>query len=122
MSAIAHILNAATLQRITNSRLYGNRYSVADVMSDLTKAIFNADLKGDVNVYRQYLQTTFVQVATGILDPKYPGYDDIARAASLYTLKKIKTGLATAVSLNEETKAHRANLLFLINNALENKQ
>jgi len=94
---------------------------VADVMSDLVKAIFDADLKGNVNVYRQYLQTTFVQVATGILDPKFPGYDDIARAASLYTLKKIKAELAAAVSINEETKAHRANLLFLINNALENK-
>ena len=121
MSAIAHILNPATLQRITNSRLYGNQYSVADVMSDLVKAIFDADLKGNVNVYRQYLQTTFVQVTTGILDPKFPGYDDIARAASLYTLKKIKAELAAAVSINEETKAHRANLLFLINNALENK-
>ncbi len=121
MSAIAHILNAATLQRITNSRLYGNQYSTADVMSDLVKGIFDADMKGNVNVYRQYLQTTFVQVAAGILDPKYPGYDDIAKASALYTLKKIKTQLATAVSLNEETKAHRANLLFLINNALENK-
>jgi len=121
MSAIAHILNAATLQRITNSRLYGNQYSTADVMSDLVKAIFDADLKGNVNVYRQYLQTTFVQVATGILDPKYPGYDDIAKAAALYTLKKVKTQLASAVSINEETKAHRANILFLINNALENR-
>jgi hypothetical protein len=121
MSAIAHILNAATLQRITNSRLYGNQYSTADVMSDLVKGIFDADLKGNVNVYRQYLQTTFVQVAAGILDPKYPGYDNIAKASALYTLKKVRTQLGTAVSLNEETKAHRANLVFLINNALENK-
>ncbi len=121
VSALAHILNPATLQRITNSRLYGNQYSTADAMSDLVKGIFAADLKGNVNVYRQYLQTTFVQFIAGILDPKSPGYDDIAKAASLYTIKKIKTELATAVSTNEETKAHRANLLFLINNALENK-
>ena len=121
VSALAHILNPATLQRITNSRLYGNQYSTADAMNDLVKGIFDADLKGNVNVYRQYLQTTFVQFAASILDPKYPGYDDIAKAASLYTIKKIKTELATAVSINEETKAHRANLLFLINNALENK-
>jgi hypothetical protein len=39
----------------------------------------------------------------------------------LYTLKKLKTQLGSAISTNEETKAHRASLLFLINNALENK-
>ncbi|MEI9810782.1 MAG: hypothetical protein WDO16_24540 [Bacteroidota bacterium] len=48
-------------------------------------------------------------------------YDDVAKAAALNTLKKIKALLATAVSINEETKAHRANLVFLINNALEPK-
>lgn len=120
-SALSHILNAATLQRITNSRLYGNKYSVADVMNDLEKAIFDADLKGNVNVYRQYLQTSFVKMISGILDPKYAGYDDVGKAAALYSLKKLKSQLINAVSLNEETKAHRANLLFLINNALDNK-
>ncbi len=120
-AAIAHILHPATLQRITNSRLYGNQYSVADVMSDLLKACFDTDIKSNVNVYRQYLQTAFVKQAAIILDPKTMGYDDVARAAALNTLKKLKTQLAGAVSMNEETKAHRGNLLFLINNALESK-
>jgi len=121
MAAIAHILSPATMQRITNSRLYGNLYSTADVMNDLIKGIFEADLKGNVNVYRQYLQTSFVQAAANIMDPKSPGYDDVAKAAALYTLKKLKAELSSAISVNEETKAHRANLVFLINNALENK-
>ncbi|OQP57538.1 hypothetical protein A4R26_23720 [Niastella populi] len=47
--------------------------------------------------------------------------DDVSKASALYTLKKIKTQLATAVSTNGETKANRANLLFLIQNALETK-
>jgi hypothetical protein len=118
-AAVAHILHPATVQRITNSRLYGNQYSVADVMNDLVKACFEADLRTNVNVYRQYLQTAFVKQAAFILDPKNPGYDDVARAAALNTLKKLKTQLAGAVSTNEETKAHRGNLVFLINNALE---
>lgn len=121
MAALAHILNPATLQRVTNSRLYGNQYSVADVMNDLQKAVFEADLKTNVNVYRQNLQTRFVETVASIMDPKTPGYDDIAKAAALYTLKKLKLQLTGAVSGNEETKAHRANLLFLITNALENK-
>jgi hypothetical protein len=41
MNPIVHILHPVTLQRITNSRLYGNQYAVADVMNDLTRAIFS---------------------------------------------------------------------------------
>jgi hypothetical protein len=119
--SLAHILHPTTLQRITNSRLYGNQYSVADVMVDLTGGIFAADLKTNVNVYRQYLQTAFVKQLASIMDPKMSFYDDVSKAAALNTLKKIKTQLATAVSLNEETKAHRASLVFLINNALDPK-
>jgi hypothetical protein len=118
---LAHILHPSTMQRLTNSRLYGNEYSVADVMNDLTKAIFDADIKTNANVYRQYLQTAYVQIIASIIDPKNATYDDVAKAAALNTLKKIKTQLAAAVSTNEETKAHRANLQFIITNALEVK-
>lgn len=111
---LAHILHPATLQRITNTRLYGNQYSVADVMNDLVKAIFDADLGGNVNVYRQYLQTTFVEGAAGLLDGMN---DDVSKAAARSTLKKIRTKLSTAVSTNEETRAHRANLIYLIDEA-----
>lgn len=119
--ALAHILHPVTLQRITNTRLYGNQYSAADVMNDLTKAIFDADIKTNVNVYRQYLQTNYTEMLTGIMNPKNNQYDDVAKAAALNTLKKIKTMLGTAVSTNEETKAHRGNLQFIITNALEVK-
>jgi hypothetical protein len=118
--ALAHVLHPATLQRITNSRLYGNQYSVADVLNDLTIGIFAADLATNVNVYRQYLQTTYVKGLLNVIETKMI-YDDVAKAAALNTVKKIKTKLATAVSSNEETKAHRAHLVFLINNALEPK-
>jgi len=119
--ALAHILHPATLQRITNSRLYGNQYSVADVMNDLLKACFDADMKGNVNVFRQNLQTTFVKAAADIIDPTKTQYDDVAKAAALNTLKKLKTQLAGAVSTNEDSRAHRGSLLFRINNALERK-
>jgi Met-zincin/Domain of unknown function (DUF5117) len=120
-NVIAHILNPATLQRITNSRLYGNQYSAADVMSDLLKACFDADIKGNVNVQRQYLQTAFVKAAISIADPEQIQYDDVAKAAALNTIKKLKTQLTTAVSTNEESRAHRSSLIFLINKVLQNK-
>lgn len=96
-------------------------YSVPDVMGDLTEAIFEADINSSVNIYRQYLQTSFVEITAGIADPKNATYDDAAKAAALNILKKIKVMLATAVSLNKETKAHRANLQFIIRNALKAK-
>ena len=113
--SLAHILHPNTMQRITNSRLYGNTYSIADVMNDLTKGIFDADITGNVNVYRQNLQTIFVESLAQITSGK--AGDDIARSAARYTLKKIKSKMATAIATNEETKAHRGNLVFLIDEA-----
>jgi hypothetical protein len=119
--ALAHILHPATLQRITNSRLYGNKYSVADVLNDLTVGIFAADLKTNVNVYRQYLQSSYVKALLGIMDVRMPMYDDVARAAALNTVKKIRAQMLAAPSTNEETKAHRGSIVYLIDNALEPK-
>jgi predicted Zn-dependent protease len=115
---LGHILSPATLQRITNTRLYGNQYSVADVMNDLVKGLFDADINGNVNVYRQYLQTSFVKGAAQLTADASP-LDNVSKAAALYTLKKLKTRLAAAPSTNEETKAHRANMIFLIDKALK---
>jgi hypothetical protein len=117
MSALSNILSPNTTARINNTSLYGNTYSVADVMADLVKAVFDADKNTAVNLYRQNLQTEFVKTAAAILNTA-PGYDNATRAASLNTLKKVKTLLSTAVSPNEQTKAHRLNLNFIIDKAL----
>nr|MBA2745584.1 zinc-dependent metalloprotease [Flavisolibacter sp.] len=119
--ALSHLLHPATLQRITNSRLYGNQYSVADVMSDLNSAVFTADLKTNVNVYRQYLQTQYVKYLLSIVEDKNKQYDDVAKAGALHSVKKVKTLMGTALSTNEETRAHRSGIVFLINQALEAK-
>ena len=118
MGTLAHILNPVTLTRINTTSLYGNTYSVADVMGDLVKGIFNDDLKTNVNLYRQNLQTEFVKGAAAITLATV-GYDNPSKAAALLTLKKVKGLMATAVSANEQTKAHRSNLLFLIEKALK---
>jgi len=116
-SAFDHILHPATLQRITNTSLYGNQYSVAEVMNDLVKNVFDADLSGNVNVYRQYLQTSFVKSGVQLLD--MPTLDQVSKSAVYYTLKKLKTKLASASMGNEETKAHRAAMIFIIEKALK---
>ncbi|WP_439506956.1 zinc-dependent metalloprotease [Sediminibacterium sp.] len=116
--ALAHILNPITLQRINNTRLYGNEYGVVEVMNDLVKGIFDADINANVNVYRRYLQISFVKGAASLLNPSAP-LDDVSKSAALYTLKKLRTKLAAAVSPNEDTKAHRTHLLFLLDKALK---
>lgn len=116
--ALAQILNTSTLQRITNTRLYGNQYSAADVMNDLVKGIFDADLNTNVNVYRQYLQTSFVRGSSQLIADNSP-LDNVSKGAVIYSLKKLKSKLAAAPSTTEETKAHRANMIFMIDKALK---
>jgi hypothetical protein len=116
-SAFDQILHPATLQRITNTSLYGNQYSVAEVMNDLVKNVFDADINGNVNVYRQYLQTSFVKTTAQLLEN--PALDQVSKSAVFYTLKKLKSKLAGATAGNEETKAHRANMVFIIEKALK---
>jgi hypothetical protein len=86
-------------------------------MNDLTKNILTADLKSDVTLYRQNLQTEYVKGLAAIANAP-AGYDNASKAAALSSLKKVKALLATAVSSDEQTKAHRTNLNFIIDKAL----
>ncbi|WP_276089353.1 zinc-dependent metalloprotease [Pedobacter sp. JY14-1] len=118
LSTLAQILHPNTLNRINNSSLYGNTYSVASVMNDLTDDIFAADLGKDVNPFRQNLQTEFVKAAAAIVAAPV-GYDNGSKAAALSTLTSIKEKLAGSISAgDEQTVAHRRNLVFLIDKAL----
>lgn len=117
LSTLAQLLHPATLSRINNSGLYGNTYSVASVMNDLSDYIFAADLKSNVNLWRQNLQTEFVK-ATAAIVAAPAGYDNASKAAALSTLMHVKEELGTATSTDAQTKAHRTALVFLINKAL----
>ncbi len=115
---LTHLLSANNLSRLNNSSLYGNTYLVADVLNDLTNAIFRADLTGNVSLFRSNLQTEFVKGVAAIVTTPTGPYDNSSRAVMYSTLRKIKGLLATAVSPNEQTRAHRLNLIFLIDKAL----
>ena len=87
-------------------------------MNDLVKNVFDADLNGNVNVYRQYLQTSFVKSSVQLLADN-SALDQVSRSVIFYTLKKLKSKLASTAVANEETKAHRAAMIFLIEKALK---
>jgi hypothetical protein len=91
------------------------------MMNDLTNAVFAADLKTNVNLYRLNLQTEYVKGLAAIVSTPVTPYDNASKAALLNTLKKIKGLLVTAISTDEQTKAHRANLNFIIDKALSVK-
>jgi len=111
------ILNQYSLARANRTTLYGNTYASANIMNDVSAAIFDADIKADVNLYRQNLQTEYVKMVAKIVN-KGDEYDDASKAAAYNTLKNIKDKLSKASSGNEQTKAHRASLQFLIDKAL----
>jgi len=117
----SHLMSPNTLTRINNSSLYGNTYSSAEMINDLTNAVFAADLKTNVNLYRLNLQTEYVKGLAAITTAPVTPYDNASKASIYNTLKKIKGMLATAVSTDEQTRAHRANLVFLIDKAISVK-
>ena len=116
---LAHLLHPTVMTRITDSRLYGNDYALADMMEDLTAAIFDADRRGDVNTFRQNLQVEYVTRLTDVVnggDHDYP-----SQSMALYQLRQVEQMLRGKRSGNLETRAHTQNILYIIRRALEDE-
>jgi len=112
------IFHPVTLQRISNTTMYGNSYKVVDVMDDLSSSIFDADISTDVNLHRQKVQAELVKRLSQVMDNKKGEFDNAAVSAAYYTLIKIKDKLKKAKSASEQTKAHRSYLEYLIDTQL----
>ena len=118
-NVLNHILHRNTLQRITDSELYGNQYTLSAFMTDLNNAIFKADLYKNVNSFRQNLQTEYTKILLNmVVGKKSKGYTNAAKAMALYNLNKIKSWVSSATG-NISTKAHKNQLKLLINNSLK---
>ena len=114
----AHILSANVLKRISDGGLYGNQYSVSEMMNDLTIAIFNADAQTAVNGFRQNLQLAYVNNLIEIVNGA--SFDYRAQSNALANLRKIKAIAGAAAALADaDSKAHRANVIYTINKGLE---
>ena len=116
-----HILAFTTLKRISDSRMYGNVYSLSEVFKDLNNAIFNADIRGNVNTVRQNLQIYYLQ----LLDRNINGsmssfYDNLSKAAMLVAIQDVRRMVQAGLSAgNEESKNHKRYLLHLTDEILE---
>lgn len=110
------MLYPATLKRINSTTLYGNTYAAANVLTDVNSMLFDADLKGAVNLYRQNIQTEYVKKLAAITSSNE--YDNASKAAALNALQEVRVKMKKATSANEQTKAHRSSIAFLIDKAL----
>jgi hypothetical protein len=115
-----HLMHPAVQKRITDSRLYGNDYDLAAVMNDLTDSIFGTDLRTDVNTFRQNLQLSYVnRLLAMVSGDSKAAYDNVAQSTALYNLRQIESMMAGNRGTNEETRAHRANVLHTIRRGLD---
>ena len=119
-----HLMHPVVLKRMTDSRLYGNEYSVAAMLRDLSDAVFADDLKGSVDTVRQNLQLEYVDrllaiVASGQSGAGGPSpYDVPSRAAAYQQVQAIDNMMAKSRGANAETKAHRNYLRYQIESRL----
>jgi hypothetical protein len=115
-----HLMHPVVQKRITDSRLYGNGYDLTAVMNDLTNAVFAADLRTNVNTFRQNLQLDYVNRLLAMVSGETKaGYDNVAQSTALYNLHRIEVMLDNNRGTNEETRAHRDNVLYTIRRGLD---
>lgn len=112
------LLHKATLQRIIDSELYGNKYKLSEYLTDLTDAIFKDDLGKTVNSVRQNLQTEYTQRLIQVVNT-ISSYNYVAKAQCFYELNRIKGMLSKTNSPDTATKAHRQYISYLIEDALD---
>ena len=117
IGVLRHILHPNTLQRISDSELYGNKYKLSEFMTDLNDAIFKADAGRSVNTYRQNLQIEYTKMLLGVITDERR-YDNLSKSMALYNIKKIDR-IAASTAGNVSTRAHREHLKLLIETALD---
>jgi hypothetical protein len=119
-NVLDHLLHPTVLTRMSDSRLYGNGYTLGAMMGDLTDAVFAADAGGNVNTFRQALQLEYTTRLAGVIsaDGK-KNYDYPSQSMALRQLKRIDLIAARQSGVNVETRAHREHLALLIRQALD---
>ena len=121
-AVLDHLLHPVVLTRITDSRLYGNRYPLGSYVADLTEAIFSDDLQGNVNTFRQNLQLEYVNRLLAMVGADTKAmYDYPSQSVALHTLREIENALAGNRGVDAETRAHRANIIYAIRRGLDTK-
>ena len=114
-----HLLHMNVLKRISDTELYGNEYSLNEMMGDLTSSCFSADAAKNVNGMRRNLQVEYTERLIRIVQNKGKvKYDHLTVAAAFENLNKIKRYTLKSSGVDEGTKAHRKYLTYRIDKVL----
>ena len=116
---LAHLMHPNTLQRISDSEMYGNQYTLAAFMSDLKDAVFKEDLNGNVNTFRQNLQAAYVErLIKMVKEGNGDRFVIPAKSMAVYQLQKLKKQLRNPKG-DIASVAHKTHLKTKIENALK---
>ena len=116
---LAHIMHPNTLQRISNSELYGNDYKLSSFMSDINNIMFKPDVYGSINSFRQNLQAVYTKRLIYMISGKASSrFTVAAKSMAIYNLKNIKIWVSNGKG-DLATKAHKNHLKILITNTMK---
>jgi hypothetical protein len=116
---LSHIMHPNTLQRISNSELYGNEYKLSSFMTDLNSMMFKPDVYGSINSFRQNLQAVYTKRLIAMISGKASSrFTVAAKSMAIYNLENIKTWVSNGKG-DLATKAHKNHLKILITNAMK---
>lgn len=113
-----HLLHPTVQARLIDTALYGNEYTLANMMTDLTDAVFKADVEGPVNSFRQNLQIEYVNRLANIIGSE-SNRVYASRAQALHHLKAIQSLLKNKNTTDASTNAHTGYILHLIDRAID---
>ena len=116
-SVLNQLLHKAVLQRISDSALYGNQYSLTSFMKDLTDSIFVDSRKASSQSHN--LQVEYVKRLIAIAGlEKASDYDNLAKAAALLQLNTIQSNKLPR-GADDAAKAQKALIDLMISKALQ---
>jgi hypothetical protein len=115
---LGQLLNRNVLNRMVNSSLYGNEYSLSAYFKDLNEAIFKADKNKMVNSFRQNLQVAYINKLIRVA--KDNGTSTQIRAQVFSTLNTNLKAVKSSKSIEDSTNIHREYIARIIEKYFEN--
>jgi hypothetical protein len=90
------------------------------MLTELTAAIFDADIATDVNTFRQNLQLEYVDRLLRVVNASGDNaHDRVAQSMALDRLRWIQAEMLGSRRGDTETRAHRAHVLYRIQRGLD---
>jgi len=118
-SVLDQLMHKKVLKRISDTNLYGNDYSLNEVFSSLTAAIFNN--QKTLSSISQNIQIEYVKRLIAIVGVNKPSsYDNLAKAAAVGQLNQILDNASSMTFGQSSTKkAQDTYISLMINKALK---